>query len=109
VATSVLRDQLQRHLLASAADPDRRVRLLHRLRLVDRSPQLVEATVERRFVLRPHRLDHLQRLAQHAQPIRGFGVFVPVSLVLVLVPTGADAEDQPAAAHHVDAARHLRE
>src|SRR5205807_372731 len=105
----VLSDELQGHLLASTTDPDRRVRLLHRLRLVDRAAHAVVAAVEGGVLLCPHRRDHLERLAQHPEALGGVRVLVAVRLVLMLVPAGADAEDEAAATHHVDAAGHLRE
>src|SRR6266545_6086157 len=101
---SVLRDELERDLLPRSADPDRRMRLLYGLGLVDCPADLVVAALERRLVLRPHRFDDLQRLAQHAQPFRRVGILVAVGTVLVVVPARADAEDEPAMAHHVDAA-----
>src|SRR6202521_1192813 len=106
---AVLGHELQGHLLAAAADPDWRMGLLHRLRLVDRTAHVVVAAVELGVVLRPHRLDDLQRFAQHSQPLRRLRVFIPVGLVLVLIPTGAYPEDQAPMAHDVDTARHLRQ
>ena len=73
-ASPYLRHQLERHLLAAAADPDRRVGLLHALRLVDRPAHLVILALERGVVLRPHGVDDLQRLAQHPQALRAVGV-----------------------------------
>src|SRR5712692_6971707 len=43
---SVLGNELERHPLPRATDPDRRMRLLHRLRLVDRAADLVVAAIE---------------------------------------------------------------
>src|SRR5256885_16677082 len=77
------------------------MRLLHGLWLVDGAADLVVLAFKRRLVLGPHRLDHLEGLAQHPKALRSVGVLIAVGVVLVVVPTRADAEDQPSVAHHV--------
>src|SRR5206468_12474758 len=104
---AVLGDELEGYLLTFAADPDRGVRLLHGPGFVDWPPDPVVRALEPRLFLGPHPLDDLQSLAQHAKALRSVGILVAVGVVLVPVPAGAYAEDEPAAAHHVDAARHL--
>jgi len=62
---------------------DRRVGLLDALRLVDGTGNLVELAVERGVWLGPHGADHLERLAQHLQPLAGGrAVLVAVGLCI---------------------------
>src|SRR4029077_7568326 len=89
---AVLRYKLQGDLLPAPSDPDRWVGLLDRLRLVHRAANPVITAFEGRLVLRPHGLDDLQRLAEHAQALRRLRVVVAVREVFMLVPAGADAE-----------------
>ena len=79
----VLRRELERHLLAPAADHDR------------------DAADRRRHQLREPRLDPRQRRAEIAQAGRRGSELEPVLLVVALEPAGADAEDGAAAAHVV--------
>ena len=90
---------------ALAADPDRRVRLLHRLGLEQHIGEFDVFAVEARIVLGPqlaagHQILVGDRTAlgegRHAQ-----------RLELLLHPAGADAEGQPAVRQHVDRRQHL--
>src|SRR5579859_650461 len=91
--------------LPRRADPDRRVRLLHRLRVRDRVLHTVVAAVEVRALLRPEGLDDAQRLAEPADAM--VQAFEPVHLVLDLGPGRADAELQATARQVIDGDRLL--
>ena len=65
--------------------------------------------LERDGFLGPQPLDHLERLVEDLQPRARARVRDAVGLILPLVPTGADAQDQPPAGEHVYARRFLRE
>src|SRR5918997_1531154 len=95
-------DEPQGDLLAAAPDPERRVRRLHALGLVYGPVYLVELAVEDYAVLGPHAVDDLAGLLEGAHPYRDLGEAVAVGAPLVLVPAGAEAEEEPAVAHHVD-------
>ncbi len=101
----VLRRESRRTLLARAADDDRRVRLLDRLRQRRRVGQLVVLALE--GVLLPHRRvpqagDQLELLGQQVEPAGRVREVQPVRPVLGLVPAGAEPELRAALAHLVD-------
>jgi hypothetical protein len=85
----VLRGELERDLLAAAADHDR------------------YAPDRRGHELREPRLDARQGRPEISQPGRGGAELVPVLLVVALEPAGADAEDGAPAAQMVHR-RHVR-
>src|SRR3712207_8244037 len=58
--------------------------------------------VEDYAVLGPHAVDDLAGLLEGAHPYRDLGEAVAVGAPLVLVPAGAEPEEEPAVAHHVD-------
>src|SRR5215212_10200850 len=61
--------QPERHSLAAATDPERRMRLLDTFRLVDWPVDRVVLALETRVVLGPHAVDDLAGLAEHAHPV----------------------------------------
>src|SRR2546427_11279962 len=63
------RHQPQGDLLASAPDPQRRMRRLDRARSIDRPIQAVVATLERWLVFAPHVMDDLARFAKHGHAL----------------------------------------
>src|SRR5215210_2493152 len=99
--------QPQRDLLAAAPDPERWVGLLHALRLVYGPVYRVELALEDRLVLGPHAVNYLASLPEHPHPHRYLGEAVAVGAPLVLVPAGAEPEEEPPIAHHVDRRGHL--
>src|SRR6266446_10684302 len=90
---------------ARGSDPDRRIRLLDRLRIGDRVLEVVVAAVEVGPLLGPERLDDAQRFAQHPDAV--FEPFDAVHRVLDLRPSRPDAELEPPARQMVDGDRHL--
>ena len=105
----VQRGDPQRPLRARAADPDRRVGPLHRLRLGDRVLQLVVLALEGGARLRPQRPDDLHAFLQPVGSLVPRAELQPQHGVLVLRPAGADAELQPPAGQVVDRDGHLRQ
>src|SRR5438876_666168 len=87
----VLRLDAQRHLLATAADPDLR-ELLDRLRVAVRAVERQVLALEGDGLLRPQPLQHLERLVEDLQPRACARIRDAVRLVLALVPARADAE-----------------
>jgi hypothetical protein len=98
----------ERHPLAAAADPDLR-EPLEGLRVAVRTVEMQVAAVEGDGLLRPESSDHLHRLLEDAQPVARREELVPVGLVLTLVPSGAEAEDQATGRHDVEGRRLFRE
>ena len=82
-----------------AADDDRRVRFLHRLRPGHHRVEIDDIAVVFRLVLGPDRLHRLDLLAHLLHARREDRVVV---LDLLLVPTAADAEDEAPARHLID-------
>ena len=108
VHVAVLRDQLERHLLAAAADADRQVRL-DRQRKVPGSLRVVVVAPRRGLGPVEHAAHDRQRLAQPAKPLRkSRPELEPEVLVLLSEPGAADPEDRAAAADVVERRRHLR-
>src|SRR5581483_2469399 len=105
----VLRGHAQRALRPAAADPDRGMRPLHRLRLGDRVLEPVVLAVERGGRLAPQRGDDLQRLLEPVRPVRHGAEGQPEHGVLVLGPSRSDAELEPPAGEVVHGHRHLRQ
>src|SRR5205814_10362690 len=87
---------LERPLRTGAADPDRGMRLLHRLRLGDRVGERVVLPFEARAFLRPEPLDDPDRLPEPPDPLAERREVHPELRELGLVPGGADAELEPA-------------
>lgn len=96
-------------LRSHAADPDRGIRLLNRLRLRDRGVELVEATLEGRTLLGPERLQNGAGLVHHSDAVRRARERHPVHLEFGLVPCGADAHLEPPRRQMVDGHGDLRE
>ena len=63
------RDYLEEHLFALAANQDRRIRLLERLRIAYRIRHFVVPAVERGFLLREHPLDNPAGLIEGLQAL----------------------------------------
>ena len=94
-AVPVLRaagDGAQRALLAAAADADRRVRPLHRLRLAAGGRQLVVLAVEVGGLVGEQPDDHLERLVEAVEALLERRQLDAVGVALLLVPAGAEAE-----------------
>jgi hypothetical protein len=104
----VLRDDSEQHLLAGAADHDRRVGLLHGLRETEGIGDVVMPAMHRRLLLRQHPADDLQRLLERLEPSRHRLEVDAVGAVFELEPAGADAEVEAAAADVIEGARRLR-
>src|SRR5204863_3665466 len=96
-------DDTLQDALAIAADDDRRVRALRRLRPRPDAVEVDVAAVVGGLVLRPDRLHRLDPLAHHAEAPAWIG---PVVLHLLTVPARADAEQEPSAGSLVER-RHL--
>ena len=96
------RRQPPRDLRSVAADEDRDPRLLQPLRLVDGVADVSVSTLERRPAGAEHPGDDLELIGEDGQSLAGRREAVAVGQPLVLLPAGADAEDRPAAADHVD-------
>src|SRR5437899_1326295 len=105
----VTRGDLERDLLAAAADHQLGVRTLHGLRRERRVAELVVAPLEGDLVLRPQRLEHLAGLVEAREALGHRVEGKAVRLVLVLLPRGADAADEAAARDDVHLRGHLRE
>jgi hypothetical protein len=93
--------QPERHSLASAPDPERRMRLLDTLGLVDRCVDRIVLALKTRVVFGPHAVDDLARLSDHPHPLAKLREAITISPPLVLVPTRPDARIQPATASNV--------
>src|SRR5579885_2620076 len=97
---AVLRDQLERDFLTTAANQQRNMRLLHSFGLIYCASYLIILALEGRFFLRPHRPNDLQRLTQQAQTVGGVGIIVPIGAILVLIPSCPNAKIQPRSEEH---------
>src|SRR5262249_31042897 len=106
-ALRVLRDQAQQHLLAAAADHDRRMRLLQGLGIAPGALDPVVAAVELRALVAPHAQADLQRFGELPQARSDRREVVAVGAILVFVPPGAETELEAALAHVIERARHL--
>src|ERR1700740_1160395 len=73
---AILRDQLEGDLLTPAANQQRDVWLLYSFGLIDRAAHLVIGALKDRFLLGPHRQDHLESLAQITQACGSVGILV---------------------------------
>ena len=102
------RRQPPRYLRSVAADEDRDPRLLQTFWLVDRVADVRVRTLERRPAGAEHPADDLELIGKNGQSLAGRRKAVSVGQPLVLLPAGADAEDRPAAADHVDRRDALR-
>ena len=91
------------------ADQYRRMGLLHRLGLVYRLVQRVEASLEVCFRLGPQSFDNLHGLFQHLNPNASGRKGISRGLMVSPAPTRADAQLQPAAADNVQGGRHFRQ
>src|SRR5215207_3131095 len=96
-----LRYQPERDPLAAAPDPERWMRLLDALWLVDRPVDRIVLALKLREVLRPHPVDDLARFTEHAHPVAQLGEAIAVSPPLMLVPARPEARIQPAMASNV--------
>src|SRR5665647_1504383 len=96
-------------LLPAAGDPQRDVRLLQRLGVHPGAVHLEVRPVQGGLAGLPGLLHDLHALVQGADPHPGAGEAVAVGPPLVLVPAGADAHLDPAAADDVDGRGDLRE
>ncbi len=99
----------QRELRATAADPDRRMRILQGLRVAVRPRQRVVGALVRRLLVGPHRMHDLDALAKHPDAHLRRGELEAVPAVLVLVPAGTDPPVETAAADDVDRRGDLRQ
>ena len=107
-AVGVAGDEAQELALAAAADRDRRPRLLERFRVVRRVVERVVLALERRPRLGEEAADHLEALLELLDPHPNGRKVVPVAAVLLVHPSGADAELEPAFGDLIQARRHLR-
>src|SRR3982074_637963 len=96
-----LREQLEGDALTGTPDPERWMRLLHALGLVDGPVDRVVLPLEGGIVLGPHPVDDLAGLLEHPHPLPQFGEAVAVGAPFVLIPAGADAGVQTAVAGDV--------
>ena len=103
----VLRGEPQRAPGAGAADPDGRVRPLHRLGLGDGILQVVVLPREGGARLGPQPTDDLQALLEPVGAVAAATELKAQHGVLVLGPSGADAEVEPPTGQVVDRHRHL--
>ncbi len=93
----MLRDDLKQGFFSASADHQRDVRLLERLGITDRVYDLI-VLARNGPVLGEHAHDDLARLLERFEtPAEGFEVD-PEAPMLQLVPSGAQAEIEPAAA-----------
>ena len=95
----VSRGQPERLLFAAAAEHDRDV--VAEARLVDRALGVIPLAGERGPFAVGHRDDDLKRLLELLESLGERVEFEAELLVFELEPAGADAEDRPAAADHV--------
>ena len=105
----VLRGEAQRALRPRPADPDRRVRTLHRLGLGDGVLQPVVLARRTWCAAASTARDHLQALLEPVGTVLAGAELEPQHGVLVLGPAGADAEVETPAGQVVDRDRHLRQ
>src|SRR5260221_9490239 len=87
---SVLRHQLERHLLTVTPDQQRDMGLLDALGLVNGTTHLVILTFKGGLFLCPHSANHLNRFAQLTQTFRRIRIRIAIAAVLVLIPTRPD-------------------
>src|SRR6202022_3801886 len=97
-------DNPERQLLAAAANDDRRIRLLHRLRGIARLLQLVIPAIEVGQMLRAEALVDLTRLSKSPDALAGTIERDVHARVLVLIPARADAEIEPPARDNIHGA-----
>src|SRR5947208_2193880 len=71
--------------------------------------ELVVVSLERRALLGPQRAHHLARLVEPLEPLAHRVERDPVRLVLVLLPAGAEPQQEPTARDDVDLRGHLRD
>ncbi len=88
----------------AAAQPDRRVRLLHRLESHGAAFEVEDAALVADLRLGPQRLDELDPLPEAPHAV------LPghLELRVVVVPAQSDAEDRPAVAHVVEGGHLVR-
>ena len=98
VYARVLGRDAQGLLLAAARDPQRRTVDLQGQRGQLGAVDLVVPTVQRRGAVGPQLLEDLHALVEHRDPLAGAREAVAVRAPLVLVPAGADAHLDAAAA-----------
>ena len=103
----VARHERQQATFALAAEHDRRVRLLHRLRFAPRVTELEVVPVERRRRLGQQRPDDGQRLLEAVESLGDGAQLDPVGRALRLEPAGTDAELEAPARRDVDRDRHV--
>jgi 3-hydroxyisobutyrate dehydrogenase-like beta-hydroxyacid dehydrogenase len=97
----------QRALLAAAADRDRRVRLLDRLRLAPGLGELDVPAAERGRGLAQQPDDGLHALVEPVEPLLQRWQVDPVRVAFHLVPSSPEAEFQSAARDDVDGCGHV--
>ena len=98
-------DDRQHQLLAAGANPDGRVRSLHRFRVITRARQLIMPARKTGAVLCHQQPDDLRAFLQPLGPLLERREGNPQGLVLGLVPGGAQAELQPSPGDVVDGDR----
>src|SRR5450432_1811816 len=104
-AIAILRNKLERDFLTTTANEQGNMRLLHTLWLVDCTLHLIIFALKDGFLLRPHRQDHLNRLAQLTQTFGRIGIGIAISLVLMLVPASTNPKIEPSMTKHINGAR----
>src|SRR5215217_4668282 len=88
--------QPERHSLAAAADPERRMWFLNALGLVYGRVVRIVLALKTRVVLGLQAVVELGRLAEHPQPFANVGEAITISPPRVLLPTRPEARRQPA-------------
>ncbi len=104
----MLRDDLEQGFFSASADHQRDARFLEGLGITDRVDHVVMLALDGGSILGEHGLDDLARLVERLEtPADGFEVD-PEAPMLQLIPPGAEAEIEPAAAYVVERGCHLR-
>src|SRR5438094_6443894 len=105
----VLGHDAQGDALPAAADHQLGVRRLHGLGIERGVGELVVVSLERCTLLGPQRAHHLARFVEPLEPLAHRVERDPVRLVLVLLPAGAEPQQEPTARDDVDLRGHLRD
>src|SRR5579862_2572495 len=85
----IFRHQPERHLLATATNPQRRMGLLHTFGFVDWFVDGVIVARERRIVFRPHLDDDLTRFTEGAHAVACLREAIAIGAPLMLIPARA--------------------
>src|SRR5262249_61708333 len=97
------------HAVALAADPDRRMRLLHGPRVTDPPVERGGPAAEFWPSVGPHATDDVDALRELLDALADGRERDAVRAIFLLEPAGAQAQVEPALADDVERGRHLRE